>query len=227
MFILENNKQVLPASQVARLLQIAPGQMEKGCRNRRCPRPRWSAGGVDYYDLGGVSQLARFLGIEIDVVPDDPLELQIGDDLFRVAVAPRLVARRYRRLQARLIGIVPAKLVLQTPDPEGSFIFSHARLFNSPVEVEESEHPDCCHYGAADSFLWGNDLVTGYACTRRHGLWLRHSWGFDSDRGSIIETTGAGKWMAYFGAILSHERAERFARRYVSDLDALSLPKTK
>lgn len=81
--------------------------------------------------------------------------------------------------------------------------------FFEPVEVVVRKMtPSKCHRNCADVYNKNKNLkiVTGWALL--DGVWIQHSWLYDSVYNEIIETT---EWReGYFGFILNKEESDEF-----------------
>lgn len=77
--------------------------------------------------------------------------------------------------------------------------------------VEMLGEPSQCHRNVACLYEANEGrvaIVTGWALSD-DGLWRQHSWGFDYETGSTVETTEPRE--AYFGFLLSDAQAQKFA----------------
>ena len=101
-------------------------------------------------------------------------------------------------------------------DPDCEFILRNGQEWGS-AQIHEIMAEGACHWNTSELFLAGKveAVVIGYAVGPEglaHGEWHQHTWGLRG--GQVVETTESNTSATkYFGAVLSRDQAERFAKK--------------
>ena len=121
-------------------------------------------------------------------------------------------ARKWRVLEERLLSFGGKRLVKAGYEPDLEAILAWGELIDGRRAAFYRGEGNKCHANAGFLFhLFPEDtrVMTGYALSK-DGLWRQHSWGVDTEDGTITETTEMRE--KYFGFRMTRQESEKFAR---------------